>query len=126
MEPGGGAGGMLAAGARANAGVRRTLPPAHPSAGREPVAGGGAGDRSAAGPQRPRSGHGELLRRDAPPPVVAESRTGRGIPDRPPQTRRRPPPVPPYRGSPHPEGRLGAVPLVPRRARRSEVVPGDT
>jgi hypothetical protein len=57
--------------------------------------------------------------------VVAQGRPGRGVPGRRGQARRGPPPVPSRRRGTRAEGRLGAVPLVPRGAAGGEVLPGD-
>src|SRR5579862_1382310 len=125
VEPGGRAAPALAPGPGERAGLPGAVPTAHYRPLGAPVAGRRLPDGAAAGAARFRPGDGELLRRLAWPPVVAEGRPGRGVPGRCRQAGPGAPPVPPRRAGTCTEGRMGTVPLVPRGASGSEVLPGD-
>ena len=127
MEPGRRAARPLAPRPEERARLPGTVPAAHRRAGRAPVAGGRLPDRPAAGPARLRPGDGRVLRpgESGRAAVVAQGRAGRGIPDhRARQAVGRAPRVPPRRPGLGAQGRMGPVPLVPRRAAGHEVLPG--
>ena len=124
VEPGRRAGGALAPGPRRCARLPGAVPAAHRGAARQPVAARRVADGAAAGTARLRPGDGELRRRHAPQARLAPGRTGRGIPRRRGEARPCPAAEPEDRPGLGAEGRLGPVPLVPRRP-GGEVLPGQ-
>src|SRR6516164_7276341 len=126
VEPGGRAAPALAP----RPGGRSWLPGAVSAAHRRPrgapVAGCRLPDGAAAGAAGLRSGRGELLRRYARPPVVAQGRARRGVPDRSGQARARASTQPENWRGMDTEGRVAAISLVPCPVAGGEVLSGDT
>ncbi len=92
------------------------------------MAGRGQPDGAAAGAAGLRRRDGRVLRPGQPGRAadLAQGRAERGVPHRGPQAAVGPAPAQPQnRRGLGAQGRMGAVPLVPRGARRGEVLPGD-
>ena len=124
LEPGGGAAVVVEARPHIRTGVPGAVPTAHAGTARVRMAARREPDGPAAGTSRLRLGDEELLRRHAPPSGVPQGRPVRRLPDRSGETRPCTPTEPPGGRSLGTQGRLGAVPMEPRRS-RGEVVPGD-